>query len=84
VTRLGEFSAFGRSYSLGRLFKFTKVARKFGSLFLPRFKVCNNFDEIGSGYISGDFFTNASSHPGGKITETIVEILIGGKNELKF
>jgi hypothetical protein len=39
--------------------KITEVA-----YFLPRLRLCINFDKIYIGLLLGDFFTNSSGHPG--------------------
>jgi hypothetical protein len=63
VTRSGEFSPFGRLFSLGRFSKITQLAQISGLLF-STVKIINFDKKNGPGYILGDFFTNSSGHPG--------------------
>jgi hypothetical protein len=57
-----EFSSTGRLFTLGSFFKLQNG--KFGGYFLPRKKLCINFDKkIELSYILGYFFTNSSGHP---------------------
>jgi hypothetical protein len=65
VTRLGEFSPIGCFFSLGSFFfKITEVSQIYG-LFFPNVLVIYLFlRNTGFGDSFGDFFTNASGHPG--------------------
>jgi hypothetical protein len=58
VTRLSEFSPYGRYLPLGSFIQIAEVAQSFGYLF-PKLRLCINFDEKnGLGNIVGDFVTN--------------------------
>jgi hypothetical protein len=64
VTRLGEFSPFGRLFKKGILFGNYKSIPKIGLLVLKKM----NLSYIGLsvnvlGYILGDFFIKLSGHP---------------------
>jgi hypothetical protein len=60
---LGEFLPVGRPFYLGSFVKITEIAQLMGVLFHDKCCVLI-FTRNGFGYILGDFFTNASGHPG--------------------
>jgi hypothetical protein len=63
VTRLDEFSPFGRLFSLGSFLRLRKYPKILGNFFRSSGFVVLILAKNGLGYILGDFFTNSSGHP---------------------
>jgi hypothetical protein len=68
VTRLGECVI----VYFGQFYENDKSGPHFWATFLPRLRLCINFDKNLLGYILGDFFpANSSGHPDGKPVEAL-------------
>jgi hypothetical protein len=63
VTGLGEFSPFGRSFTLGSFFVNYKSGQNFGAAFYRRKRYAIILAKNGLGCILGDFLSNALGHP---------------------